>query len=63
MMSTNPFEAATNFIEKKLVAPLIHGDKEHQEWLKSELRKWTFDLAELLADFRDAKNEVRGKES
>lgn len=39
---------ANNFIEERLKPPLLHGDEAHQEWLKTELRKWIPDLYDLL---------------
>jgi hypothetical protein len=47
--------AAEEFIESRLVPPLLHGDEKHQAWLKEELRKWIPALQELL---QNKENEV-----
>lgn len=39
---------AKQFIESRLVAPLLHGDEQHQQWLREELRKWIPDLQTVL---------------
>jgi len=41
---------AQRFIEERLIPPLLHGDEQHQEWLRSELRKWIPDLEVLLRE-------------
>ena len=35
---------AREWIEERLVPPLMHGDVAHQEWLRGELRKWIPEL-------------------
>lgn len=42
--------SAEQFIEDRLKPPLLHGDAEHQEWLRQELRKWIPDLEQLIHD-------------
>lgn len=39
---------AKQFIEDRLVPPLLHGDEQHQQWLRDELRKWIPDLEALV---------------
>jgi len=39
---------AQRFIEERLIPPLLHGDEQHQQWLREELRKWIPDLERLL---------------
>lgn len=39
---------ATEFIEMHTVPPLLHGDEQHQAWLRAELQKWIPALADLL---------------
>jgi len=41
-------ERAEKFIEDRLIPPLLHGDENHQQWLREELRKWIPDLEKLL---------------
>lgn len=43
---------AEEFVEMRLVPPLLHGDAQHQEWLREELRKWIPDLEKLLNENR-----------
>ncbi len=46
--------AAERFIESLLVEPLLHGDEEHREWLRKELRSKVDALAEaMLEEARD----------
>lgn len=51
--SLDAWSKASTFIIMRLTPPLLHGDEEHKEWLRSELEKWIPDLAELI----DAEHE------
>lgn len=51
---------AEEFIEERLVEPLLHGDATHREWLKEELRKWIPALTHMLEDLAsDVESETR----
>lgn len=45
-------KTAEQFVEDRLVPPLLHGDKNHQQWLREELRKWIPDLERWTDDNR-----------
>jgi hypothetical protein len=50
---------AEEFIESRLIPPLLHGDEKHQQWLKEELRKWIPDLQKLIEQEKAPKEEVQ----
>lgn len=52
--SMNPAE---KFIEDRLTPPLLHGNDEHQQWIREELRKWIPDLEKLLSNTVDGITE------
>jgi len=42
---------AENFIDERLVPPLLHGNEDHQLWLAKELRRWIPEIAALLEEY------------